>query len=349
MSMTAENDTPAGAAGDPVGVEIETAAEALHAHLNATSPYTWAEIAASKPETAAHFRGIARVALATRPASPAPATSAGGEGAKHHRIRLPEPTKDQREYLETVQATSGSYDPNRLIRGHNPDAASAECGPYDPVRGWMAEGCRSSISPCSHQQRDWHTICAHCDDRREPAALAPAAQVNPGREEIALRPMSSAPHGVPILAKHKPNACMPWGWYATIRLGNGDDESEDCYDDILHYNGDYLVSNFHGCWEGWLPVRADAILAARPGAEGDADWQPIETAPKGGSMLVTAEHNGETIVAEALRFSSGTFGLASFNGTMPRCKPTHWRPLPAPPAPLLDRITAAEGDAGETR
>ena len=46
-------------------------------------------------------------------------------------------------------------------------AASLERGPYDPVRGWMAEGCCSACSPCSHQKREPYSICETCQKAKE--------------------------------------------------------------------------------------------------------------------------------------------------------------------------------------
>ncbi|AWV18770.1 hypothetical protein A3862_27195 [Methylobacterium sp. XJLW] len=77
--------------------------------------------------------------------------------------------------------------------------------------------------------------------------------------------MKDAPTGVPIIAKHKPNAAMPHGWVATIKLGHGDDEEAGCYDTILHYNGEESFRGFRGTWTGWLPVGS----ALPAGAGGD--------------------------------------------------------------------------------
>ncbi|SFM96969.1 R67 dihydrofolate reductase [Methylobacterium pseudosasicola] len=92
----------------------------------------------------------------------------------------------------------------------------------------------------------------------------PASQAAPVAG-VAWLPMKDAPTGVPIIAKHKPNARMPLGWVGTIKLGHGDEEETDALDTILHYNGDSLIWNFHGCWEGWVPIGAAEPIAPPPG------------------------------------------------------------------------------------
>jgi hypothetical protein len=244
MNARVEARAPAGAAGGPVGGDGPTAAQ-LRGYGYAPGNYMVRCRDCQAQERNLDKRALRcepcattawwKAALSTRPASPAPAASAGGASYAH------------------------------------------------PVEN-EAMGMPANWPPAT-------------------AALAPAAQVNPGRTEIAYH-----------------------AWIC--REGDG---SRQQWESALRC-AKFLPDGYYGRAVGAAFAAADAILAARPVAEGDASWQPIETAPKGGSMLVTAEHNGETIVAEALRFSSGAFGLAAFNGTTPKCEPTHWRPLPEPPA-----------------
>ncbi len=71
-------------------------------------------------------------------------------------------------------------------------------------------------------------------------------------------------------------------------------------------------------------------------------WRAIETAPTIGHMLVFHERHGEDLVSEAFRFDNGKFGLATFNGSIMNCEPTHWRPLPASPTAAPSKATGEE-------
>lgn len=76
------------------------------------------------------------------------------------------------------------------------------------------------------------------------------------------------------------------------------------------------------------------------------DWQPIETAPKDGTMIlgvrVFSYPGGERFVSGATmmweggggRVLSGGWAYSGFLVCMvePDHMPTHWMPLPAPPA-----------------
>lgn len=180
-----------------------------------------------------------QLAKATRPASPAPAASAGGAFRVGHRV------------------------PQHVYEGDTPlfTAATPE-------------------------------LAARLVGRLN-AALAPAAQVNPGREEIARSEREA-------IAK--------------------------------------LAHDFEqGVYENWTYREfADAILAARPVAEGDAGWQPIETAPKDPEYDVDHGLPGDADegVGIATRVDSGSPAyLVWWEQTWPgRSKTTYWRPLPEPPA-----------------
>jgi hypothetical protein len=138
------------------------------------------------------------------------------------------------------------------------------------------------------------------------AALAPAAQVNPGREEIArivyVRMVSDC--------LVTPLACAEADWVA----GRYPKNRTTAY------------------------AIADAILAARPGAEGDAGWQPIETAPKEQQPILLALHRGKhgdisrAPVVGYWRERQGWTGWDDPAQVPLSAVPTHWRPLPEPPA-----------------
>ena len=62
------------------------------------------------------------------------------------------------------------------------------------------------------------------------------------------------------------------------------------------------------------------------------DWRPIESAPKGGTEIIAVNYRNEmyhlTFVRWVLR--DGYVGWIGRSGLLEH--PTHWRPLPPPPA-----------------
>lgn len=56
-------------------------------------------------------------------------------------------------------------------------------------------------------------------------------------------------------------------------------------------------------------------------------WQPIETAPKDGADILTWDGNDQCV----LFFSQHGHGWTAGNPAV-GYNPTHWQPLPAPPA-----------------
>lgn len=60
------------------------------------------------------------------------------------------------------------------------------------------------------------------------------------------------------------------------------------------------------------------------------DWQPIETAPKDGTRVLTAKVGGPVGMSFWLTSSEKWWdGLSGHSRNSP---PTHWMPLPHPPA-----------------
>lgn len=60
-------------------------------------------------------------------------------------------------------------------------------------------------------------------------------------------------------------------------------------------------------------------------------WQPIETAPKRGDVLVYCSDTCEQMVAFwSRRLEGWQFALGPYDGAH-ICTPTHWMPLPEPP------------------
>lgn len=62
------------------------------------------------------------------------------------------------------------------------------------------------------------------------------------------------------------------------------------------------------------------------------DWQPIETAPRLQWVLVTGAEARTTARHMVARHIDGTEWESADDGNRPYMDPTHWMPLPAPPA-----------------
>ena len=59
------------------------------------------------------------------------------------------------------------------------------------------------------------------------------------------------------------------------------------------------------------------------------DWQPIETAPTDGTLILVYISGKGIVMAE----KNGAWGWRSYPGRYSMAMPpTHWQPLPAPPA-----------------
>ena len=81
------------------------------------------------------------------------------------------------------------------------------------------------------------------------------------------------------------------------------------------------------------------------------NWQPIETAPKDGTLVILYDPSEEAVCVGVFDFNlwhcadehqpeNGEFGLEGFISGLP----THWMPLPSPPD-LLNKQNEAENDA----
>lgn len=63
-----------------------------------------------------------------------------------------------------------------------------------------------------------------------------------------------------------------------------------------------------------------------------SDWQPIETAPKDGTMILAYEHDGLPIYRDTKWQDGGWLWAEIIDGYDAGWSPSHWMPLPAPPA-----------------
>lgn len=81
-------------------------------------------------------------------------------------------------------------------------------------------------------------------------------------------------------------------------------------------------------------MREEADVAIREGVMADG-WQPIETAPKDGTVVGVWNRYQPEIVKYArwgnLKTSSVQMGWVSRAGIEGSYTPSHWMPLPAPP------------------
>lgn len=92
-------------------------------------------------------------------------------------------------------------------------------------------------------------------------------------------------------------------------------------------------------------AKADAILALSPQAPSpnEGDWQPIETAPRDGTWLL-CYWAGTDIGEYQNRYGVAAWtsmhgdGDSWYEGSGAVGDPTHWRPLPAPPAAAIRRL-----------
>lgn len=90
----------------------------------------------------------------------------------------------------------------------------------------------------------------------------------------------------------------------------------------------------------WLDVEkfahavAEAAIAAYHERRGMSGWHPIETAPKDGAEFLAYGKAGTFITAWRPDQCKGFGVIDSCCGYYEDCEPTHWRPLPPPPASI---------------
>jgi hypothetical protein len=76
---------------------------------------------------------------------------------------------------------------------------------------------------------------------------------------------------------------------------------------------------------GMTDAEAFISALAAAGYVIEQDWQPIETAPRDGRWVQT--YGPDTGISDGYQLDAWPCDEDGWNG-----KPTHWRPLPAPPA-----------------
>ena len=79
-------------------------------------------------------------------------------------------------------------------------------------------------------------------------------------------------------------------------------------------------------------AKAVAWATAAIAAYEAAQWQPIETAPTDGTPILAYEPGEVPCVVQALRYQGHLIWQACCYDMAGLNKPTHWRPLPPPPA-----------------
>lgn len=80
-----------------------------------------------------------------------------------------------------------------------------------------------------------------------------------------------------------------------------------------------------------FPDRIRRILDRLEAAERDAAWQPIETAPRDGTRVLL--YREEWDHPEIIGWWAAAYQCFRSWPGEPWAQPTHWRPLPPPPAP----------------
>ena len=93
---------------------------------------------------------------------------------------------------------------------------------------------------------------------------------------------------------------------------------------------EWMLSEFpEEITEGEKQARANASASLSEAKAGG--WQPIETAPKDGTSILGYWLGGQHDCAiHATKFIRGRWWAT--NEDFPQREPTHWQPLPAPPA-----------------
>ena len=95
-----------------------------------------------------------------------------------------------------------------------------------------------------------------------------------------------------------------------------------------------------------MTTRETELLAANAALKAENEWQPIETAPKDGTVFLGYKLGQ---FRECYKVPRDDCDMWCFGGTsgaddlFPNIKPTHWKPLPKPPA--ID-AAMAQGEKG---
>lgn len=80
-------------------------------------------------------------------------------------------------------------------------------------------------------------------------------------------------------------------------------------------------------------LKAEAALAAAQARiaelEASQQWQPIETAPKNGTRILTYSPKDNEY---CWKIEINKWKHSAWQASPSMCQPTHWMPLPAPPA-----------------
>ena len=114
---------------------------------------------------------------------------------------------------------------------------------------------------------------------------------------------------------------------ANARLIAAAPELLEACKNLLGYGENWPASfTSHDCWKRDAASARAALSEAKAGG-----WQPIETAPKDGTSILGYWLGGQHDCAiHATKFIRGRWWAT--NEDFPQREPTHWQPLPAPPA-----------------
>jgi len=129
------------------------------------------------------------------------------------------------------------------------------------------------------------------------------------------------------------NAARAWeGWqaaHATMQQRLAENAEIVAVYDKLHKHN---VVGAHWLWVvvAQAAESGDAEQAAREYGFSRADWLPIATAPAGGEILA-AIGDRVTVVIKSMGEFFDQCGMPDAFDRLPKCKPSHWMPLPAAP------------------
>jgi hypothetical protein len=93
-----------------------------------------------------------------------------------------------------------------------------------------------------------------------------------------------------------------------------------------------------------LGLEIRGMCFCRPASPVMAEWQPMETIPRGGEDFLVSEANGGVCIVVSWDSENSECPLITWDGPSYRLDLfSHWMPLPAPPA--LAKLRAERGDA----